>query len=392
MNEKDCFGQGFYGELKLAVTCASGLEKTLKSEIKRLGYGEPPADNGTLVLDGKDALAAARLNLNLRTADRVYVVLAEFKAESFDELFDGVSAIRAEDFIPENGAVTVNGKCVKSKLFSISDCQKIIKKAIASRLCKKYGVKRLSEDGAEYGIEFSLYKDNARIMLNTSGAGLHKRGYRDMVGIAPIRETLAAGLVLMSDFYKDRAFADPFCGSGTIAIEAAKIALNIAGGAGRSFAFEEWKGFDGKYLKLAKEEAKDKETRNADVKIFASDIDFKAIKLARRHAERAGVADKIEFDVSDVAKFKPFGEYGTIVTNPPYGERVYDKEEAESCYKKLSASLKGADGWSLFLITAAKNFERAFGRKADREKKLFNSNKECRFYYYYGNRPKKSGF
>ena len=385
-------GQGFAGELKLAVTCASGLEKTLKSEIKRLGYGEPPAENGTLIAGNCDALAAARLNLNLRTADRVYIVLAEFRAESFDELFEGVSTVRFEDYIPKNGAITVNGKCVKSKLFSISDCQKIVKKAIATRLCKKYCVKTLPESGAAYDVEFSIYKDAARIMLNTSGAGLHKRGYRDMVGIAPIRETLAAGLVLMSDYYKDRAFADPFCGSGTIAIEAAKIALNIAGGAGRSFAFEEWDNFDDKWLELAKEEAKDRETRNADVKIFASDIDPKAIKLAKRHAERAGVADKIEVAVSDVAKFKPFGEYGTIVTNPPYGERVYDKEEAEACYKKLFKSLKGAEGWSLFLITAAKNFERVFGKKADREKKLFNSNKECRFYYYYGKRPPKGDF
>lgn len=389
MKEIKDYARGFEGPVRVAVTCASGLEKTLKSEIKRLGYEEAPVENGTLVLEDKDALSVARLNLNLRTADRVYVVLGEFPAGSFDELFDRVREIPFENFIPKDGAVNVNGKCVKSKLFSISDCQRIIKKSIADRLCGAYGVKRLPEDGAAYDIEFSLFKDVARILLNTSGAGLHKRGYRDMVGIAPIRETLAAGLVLMSDFYKDRAFADPFCGSGTIAIEAAKIALNVAGGAGRRFLFEEWENFDEKYLKLAKEEAKDKERRGEKVKIFASDIDPKAIKLAKRHAERAGVADKIEFSVSDVAKFKPFGEYGTIVTNPPYGERVYDKEEAEACYKKLSSVLRGKEGWSLFLITAAKNFERVFGKRADRERKLFNSNKECRFYYYYGKRPPK---
>lgn len=373
----------FPDKLNIAVTCASGLERTLKSELVRLGYPAAPAENGKLTFEA-DALAVARLNLNLRTADRVYVVAGTFGAETFDALFDGVSAIGWEYFIPEDGAVTVNGKCVKSKLFSISDCQKIVKKAIAARLCKKYGVNRLPESGAEYCVDFSLYKDEATLMINTSGAGLHKRGYRDMVGIAPIRETLASGLILMSDFYKTRPFADPFCGSGTIAIEAAKIARNIPGGNGRKFAFEEWNNFGKKYLSLAKEEAQDKIINNIQTEIFASDIDPKAIKLAKRHAERAGVSENIRFSVSDVAKFVPFGDFGTIVTNPPYGERVYDREEAESCYKKLASSLRDKPGWSLFLITAAKNFERVFGKKCDREKKIFNSNKECRFYYYYG--------
>ncbi len=374
---------GFPEKLNIAVTCASGLEKTLKSELVRLGYPSAPAENGRITFSA-DALAVARLNLNLRTADRVYVVAGTFRAETFDELFEGVSAIRWEDFIPKDGAVTVNGKCVKSKLFSISDCQKIVKKAIAARLCKKYGIIRLPENGAEYDVDFSLYKDEATIMLNTSGAGLHKRGYRDMVGIAPIRETLASGLLLMSDFYKTRPFADPFCGSGTIAIEAAKIARNIPGSYGRRFAFEEWNNFGNKYLPLAREEAEDKIIRDIKTEIYASDIDPKAIKLAKRHAERAGVSGDIRFSVSDVAKFSPCGDYGTIVTNPPYGERVYDKEEAESCYKKLAAALGNKPGWSLFLITAAKNFERVFGKKCDRKKKIFNSNKECRFYYYYG--------
>ena len=373
----------FPEKIKAGITCASGLEHTLKSELKRLGYKDAPAENGRISFE-TDVMAVARLNLNLRTADRVYIEVGEFVSQTFDELYEGVKSIRWEDYIPRNGEITVNGKCVKSRLFAVSDCQSIVKKAIVDRLCGRYRLLRLAENGARYDVDFSIYKDKATLMINTSGQGLHKRGYRDMVGIAPIRETLAAGLLLMSDFYKDRPFADPFCGSGTIAIEAARIAMNIAGGAGRRFAFEEWKNFDKRLLALAREEASDKENRGVRLDIAASDIDPKAIKLASRHAERAGVADKIRFYVADVGQFSPYSELGTVVTNPPYGERVYDRDEAEKCYNKLGKAMRAHDGWSFFVITAAKNFQKVFGKKCDREKKIFNSNKECRFYYYYG--------
>jgi len=247
----------FPSTLDITVTCASGVEKVVKSELKRLGYGDVPALNGALSFTG-DPLAVAKSNLFMRSADRVYVKLAEFKAETFDELFDGVKNTRLEDFLPKSAKIIVDGKCVKSKLFAISACQSIIKKAVADRLCKKYGVNRLEENGAVYALEFSVFKDDVTLYLNTSGAGLHKRGYRDMVGIAPIRETLASALLLLSDFYKTRPFMDPFCGSGTIAIEAARIAMNIAGGMGRRFAFNDWENFDGKYFDEAFTEAKDK--------------------------------------------------------------------------------------------------------------------------------------
>lgn len=377
----------FPEQLNITLTCASGVEKVLKSELVRLGYSDTPAINGALTLKGtKEDLA--RCNLNLRTADRVYIKVAEFPADNFDALFDGVSNVRWGDYITSDGAIRVNGKCVKSKLFAISACQSIVKKAIVNNLLKCYKVNRLNENGAIYDVEFWIFKDVVTLLINTSGAGLHKRGYRDLVGIAPIKETLASALLLFSDFYKERPFADPFCGSGTLAIEGARIAMNIAGGMGRRFAFNEWKNFDNKIFERVIEEAKDKEQRNVHLNFFASDIDPKAVKLAKHHAERAGVLDKIKFKVADVKDFRCDLKNGTIVTNPPYGERVYDKRQADECYKSLGTVTSMLDGWSTFVITSAPDFEKKFGKKADRERKLYNSNKECRFYYYYGKRSK----
>lgn len=377
----------FPDKLNITLTCASGVEKVLKSELKRLGYQDAPVINGALNLQGT-AEDVARLNVFLRTADRVYINVARFAVDDFDVLFEGVKSVRWEDFLPEDARVIVNGKCVKSKLFAVSACQSLIKKAIADRLCGVYGLNILYETGAEYQIDFSLFKDEITLNINTSGAGLHKRGYRDMVGIAPIKETLASALVLFSDFYHERPFADLFCGSGTIAIETARIALNIAGGVGRKFAFNDWKNFDQKIFDRVFSEAKDGEKRERKLNLFASDIDPKAIKLAKHHAERAGVADKIKFSVSDVKNFKCDLSGGTIVSNPPYGERVYDKKEAEECYKSLGNVYRQLDNWSCFVITSAQNFERHFGKKCDRERKLYNSNKECRFYYYYKDNKK----
>ena len=372
----------FNGKPNITLTVASGVESVLKKELLRLGYPSSPAINGSITFEG-DADAVARCNLNLRTADRVYIKLAEFSCTTFDQLFDGVKNIPWENYVDLNGKIPVNGKCVKSQLFSISDCQKIIKKAIAVRLCEKYKLNSLSESGNLYRVEFSLFKDVVCILLNTSGDGLHKRGYRDLVGIAPIKETLASAMILSSDYYYQKPFADPFCGSGTIAIETARIALNIAGGMGRKFDFNLWKGFPVRAYENAYNEAKDKEIRDRNVEIFASDIDKKAIALAKRHAERAGVGNKIRFSVKDVKDFRSDLKNGTIVTNPPYGERVYDKKEAEECYKGLRKAFDTLDNWSMYLITSEKRFEKIFGKKCDRNKKLYNSNRECRLYYYY---------
>ncbi len=387
MMEKFCYLPDTF---PISVTCASGVEKVVKSELKRLGYEDAPALNGALTFMG-DMLAVARCNIFMRSIDRVYIKLCEFSATTFDELFDGVKNTRIEEFIPQNAKIIVNGKCVKSRLFAISSCQSIIKKAVADRLCGVYKINRLIENGATYELEFTIFKDQVSLYLNTSGVGLHKRGYRDMVGIAPIKETLASSLLLLSDFYKDRPFADPFCGSGTIAIEGAKIALDIAGGLGRRFAFNDWDNFDQKIFDLAFTEAKDKEHRDRKIEFFASDIDKKAIALAKRHAERAGLKDKIRFEVQDVKNFSSQLKNGTIVTNPPYGERVYDKREAEECYKSFGKAYSKLDGWSAFVITSANNFERYFGKKCDRERKLYNSNKECKYYYYYGKKGEKNG-
>ena len=286
----------FPNNLKIALTCASGVEKVLKSELKRLNYQDAPFENGMVTLSGAME-DVARLNVFLRTADRVYITVGEFDTEDFDTLFEVVKSLRWEEYLPEDAFITVNGKCVKSKLFAVSACQSLIKKAIVDRLTKVYKINRLNENGANYHIEFSLFKDKLTLNLNTSGAGLHKRGYRDMVGIAPIKETLASALILLSDFYKERPFADPFCGSGTLAIEGAKIALDIAGGIDRKFAFNDWKNFDKKIFDRVFEEAKDRENRSKKIDFFASDIDPKAVKLAKHHAERAGLKDKIRFEV-----------------------------------------------------------------------------------------------
>ena len=371
----------FCDKFDITLTCASGVEKVVKSELKRLGYDDAPALNGTLTFKG-DMLAVARCNMFLRTADRVYIKLAEFPATTFDELFEGTKQTHFENFIPSTAKIVVNGKCVKSGLFAISACQSIIKKAICDRLSSIYK-RTLTENGALYQIEFSIFKDQVCIYLNTSGLGLHKRGYRDLVGIAPIKETLASALILLSDFYYKNPFLDPFCGSGTIAIESARIAMNIASGINRRFAFNDWQNFDEKYFELAREEALDKENRNIKLDFFASDIDPKAIKLAKRHAEKAGVLDKIKFEVCDVKNVKNSLSGGTIITNPPYGERVYDKDEASICNKELGNLYRRLDNWSAFIITSAKNFEKEFKKKADRDRKLYNSNKECRYYFYY---------
>ncbi|MBQ9485898.1 MAG: class I SAM-dependent RNA methyltransferase [Clostridia bacterium] len=380
---KTTFKSGFPDRFIISVSCASGTESVLKKEISRLFGVQPPAINGRVELDG-NPLMLAKCNINLRTADRVYVKTGEFTVKTFDELYDAARSVRWEDYLPSDGDIPVDGKCVKSALFAVSDCQSIVKKAIADRLCGVYGLNCLPESGAEYKISFSLFKDVVCFYIDSSGTGLHKRGYRDKVGVAPIKETLASAMLLMSDFYRERPFVDPFCGSGTFLTEGARIALNIAPGIGRKFAFDFWKNFDGKYCALAYEEAKDKERRDFKPDIRGYDIDKKAIELTLRHAERAGLKNVIRAEVLPINKFRPHCEYGTIVTNPPYGERVYGAKDAENCYKELGNALKGFDGWSVFVITPRKDFEKLFGKKSDRERKLYNSNKECRYYFYYG--------
>lgn len=381
MMKKFCFPDSF----EICVTCASGVEKVTKSELNRLGVEDVPVVNGVATFKGDKSLIA-ECNVNLRTADRVYIKLGSFTVSDFDTLFEQIKAISFEEYIPYDAKVIVNGKSVKSKLFALSAIQSVIKKAIVERLMDKYKLRSFDEYGSEYEIVFSLFKDEMTVLLNTSGAGLHKRGYRDLVGIAPIKETLASSLLLLSDAYYKNPFADPFCGSGTLAIEGARIALNIASGRDRKFAFNGWENFEDKFYEEALVKARDNEKLDRKIEFFASDIDKKAIQLATRHAERAGVGRYIKFKVANAKNFKSELPFGTIVTNPPYGERVYDRKEAEECYKSLGKVVESLDRWSTFVITSHKGFERYFGKKADRVRKLYNSNKECGFYYYYANK------
>lgn len=380
------FGE-FPDRFKISVSCASGVESVLKKEIFRLCGVDAPAINGRIEIDGDPELLA-KCNLRLRTADRVYIKVAEFSAVSFDDIFDGVKAVGWENFITKDAAVVVDGRCVKSKIFAVSDSQRIVKRAIADRLCAYYGINRLSECAAEYKIFFYLFKDVLSLYIDASGTGLNKRGYRDRVGIAPIKETLAAAMLLMSDFYKTRPFCDPFCGSGTFLIESAFIAYNIAPGLHRRFAFTEWENFDRRYYERAAEECVDLENRNVKLDIRGFDVDKKAVELSERHIARAGLKGAVTVKVQPVKKLALWADAGTVVTNPPYGDRIYGRKDAEECYKDLGAAFCGHEGWSLFAITDDRGFERAFGRKCDRKRKLYNSEKECDLYFYYGKKEK----
>ncbi len=378
---------GKMDKFEIIVNCASGVEAVTKKELSRLGYGESPAINGKLSVFGT-ATDVARLNINLRTAERVYIKINEFKAETFDNLFDGVYSIDWKSILPLDSEIYVDGKCTKSKLFAESACQSIVKKAIVEKLKKQYNSTNISESGIRYGIEFYIYEDTASILLNTSGLPLHKRGYRDLVGIAPIKETLASAILLLSDFYWKRPFIDPFCGSGTFITEGARIALNIASGIDRKFAFNNWNNFDKSAYNLAVMEARDNEKRDRQLEFFGSDINGRAVSIATRHAKKAGVFDKVRLKVGAVKDLKSSFSEGTIVTNPPYGERVFDLETARQCASDLGSSYKNLGNWSAFIITADKEFERFFGKRADKTRKLYNSNRECRLYYYYPNNKK----
>ncbi len=365
----------------ITVTCASGIEKAVKKELLFLCRQTSPAIDGAMDIKGDDLLVA-RLNTFLRTADRVYIKIGEFKATTFDELFDGTKALDFENYISKNGQILVNGKCKKSKIYAISASQSVIKKAIVERLKKAYRTNFLSESAERYKIEFSIVEDNVSVYLDTSGTGLHKRGYRDLVWNAPIRENLAASMVLYSGYRADVPFADVFCGSGTIPIETAMIANNIACGKNREFDFMKWGFFDKKAYVLAKEEALDKETNNP-VEIVGTDIAKKAIELSKHHAKRAGVDKFVKFRQVPVKDFKSDLQNGIIVTNAPYGERSLDKESAALAYKDLYKTYMNLNGWSLHLLTEFENFERTFGKKADRNRKLYNSSKECRVYSFF---------
>ena len=368
-------------ELTFAIPTLFGLEGLCADELRRLGLPEVKADNGRVTCGGA-AADLPRLNLNLRTGERVLLVLGTFPARTFDQLFEGVRALPWEDFIPREGQFPVKGHSLNSQLHAVPACQAIVKKAAAARLGEKYGLNTLPETGALYQIQFSLMGDVATLMLDTSGAGLHKRGYRAQGVAAPLRETLAAAMVILSRYRGRAPLCDPFCGSGTIPIEAALIAKNRAPGLNRTFSAQKWACVDKKLWLQAADEAMDKEFQG-NYEIWGGDLDPAAVELARHNAALAEVDDVVRFDVDDARTFHWGGLYGRVVTNPPYGERIMERKEAEELYRAFGrAWSKFPEGWKLYLLSSHTEFERTFGKKADKKRKLYNGMLKCDLFMY----------
>ncbi len=363
------------------IPCLFGLEGLVGDEVRRLGLEDVQVENGRVLCRGTGA-DLPRLNLNLRCGERVLLRLAEFSARSFEALFQGAAAVPWEDFVPRDGQFPVKGHALDSQLHSVPDCQKIVKKAAAERLGRVYGLSRLPETGAKYQIQFAIMKDRCTLYLDTTGPGLHKRGYRAVGVEAPLRETLAAAMVILSRYRGKDPFRDPFCGSGTIAIEAALIAKNRAPGLERSFDAQKWRWLDGKYWLSAAGEAMDREF-DGKYDIWGGDIDPKAVRIARENAVKAGVEDIVRFDEADVKKFRCQGEYGQIVTNPPYGERLLEKEGAEALYRVFGEVYhRVPPKWRVLVITSHPEFERFLGRKAEKKRKLYNGMIKCDLYQF----------
>ena len=363
------------------IPCLLGLEKLVGDEVKRLGLTGVRVENGRIFCDGTDA-DCARLNINLRCGARVLLVLGEFPARSFEELFQGVKAIAWEDYIPKDGAFPVKGYSITSQLHSAPACQSIVKKAMVERLKGRYGLEQFPETGAKYQVRFSLFKDQAVIGLDGSGEGLYKRGYRAVGVEAPLRETLAAAMVLLSRYRGRDPFCDPFCGSGTIPIEAALIAKNRAPGLERSFDAQKWAFLPQNAWLDAAEEAMDKEF-HGKYDIWGGDIDPRAVDIARSNAVKAGVEDCVRFEVADMKNFRRNSPYGQLVTNPPYGERLMDRAEAETLYRELGRVWQRLpDGWRTLVLSSHTEFERTFGRPADKKRKLYNGMLKCDLFMY----------
>lgn len=372
--------------MNISVSSAAGIELAVKRELYRLGYGDLPAINGRITFEG-DEKDVCRLNLLLRSANRVFIELKKFKATDFDELFLGVSEIEWEKYIPSSGKIIVEAKCVESGIHAVSVTQSISKKAICERLLKVYK-KTLTESGERYKIEIAVFRDIVTVSLDTSGAGLHRRGYRALVGDAPLKETLASAIVQLSVWNPSRPLADVFCGTGTIPIEACLYALNIPSGINRDFDFLHWKKFNAFMFDEIKEQSL-AAVKKLDFRVNAFDIDENQLKLARKHAKLAGVGDYIHFQRADMREFSSQKKYGVIISNPPYGERLSDIAEVEKLLKDYGKMLSSLNEWSAYTLTPAKNFERLIGKKADKKRKLFNGSIECCLYANLGNPPPK---
>ena len=375
-------------EMLFAVPTLFGLEGLAGDELRRMDLENVRVEDRRVLFTG-DERALAKANICLRTGERIMVVLAQFQAKTFEELFQGVYHAELERFIPADGQFPVKGHCLNSQLMSVSDCQAIIKKAASRRLGEKYGINWLPETGVKFQLHFTILNDQVTLSLDTSGQGLHKRGYRAIGNDAPLHETLAAGMVQLTRYRGREFFWDPFCGSGTIPIEAALIAINRAPGLNRHFAAEEFPWMPREVWEDVKTEAKDKDKEfHGDYRILGSDSDPKCVSLAMANARKAGVGKLITFKDGDATKMSLPSDSGILVCNPPYGERMMEQNEAKRLYQALGRHLKFANDWKKYVITSEPEFEHYFGKRCDKKRKFYNGKIQCNYYMYTGNQRK----
>jgi len=374
-------------KIELVAPCNFAVEAILSREIKNLGYEITKVEDGRVSFMA-DEEGICRSNLWLRTAERILVKIDEFEALTFEELFEKTKRLQWHRWIPKDAEFPVaKASSIKSKLFSTSDIQSIVKKAVVESLKSKYKQQWFEETGERFPIHVFLNRDKASLYLDTSGLSLHKRGYRELSNAAPIKETLAAAMVLLTPWKADRAFIDPLCGSGTIPIEAAMIGLNIAPGRGRSFVSENWRWIGSRLWNEAKEEAGSIERRDGTLNIQGYDIDESALKVARINAKMAGLEDKLHFQKRDISELSSKEKYGFIVTNPPYGERLSDIKSVEGLYKEMEKVFSRLETWSFYIITSHEGFEKFFGRRADKKRKLYNGMMKTDLYQFFGPKP-----
>lgn len=375
-------------KFEIIIPTIFGLEAFVSRELKALGYETTTVEDGRVSFMG-DLEAVCRSNIWIRCGERVLIKVAEFNAVTFDELFEKTKACDWSKWLSKLSQFPVTGFCLKSQLASTRDCQSIIKKAIVDSLSKKYNISYFEETGPLYQVRFSIMKDRVTLMLDTSGDGLHKRGYRAISNAAPLKETIAASMVMLSRWKYEYPLLDPMCGSGTIPIEAAMIKRNIAPGKTRAFLGEKYTQYEGtKLWDLAREEASDLE-KDVPLEIFASDIDKDTIEIAVKNAQIAGVGDAVRPKVLDVNDFSSDLKYGTVICNPPYGERLGDEESVHKLYAQMGKTFKKLDKWSYYIMTSNEEFEKHFNKKADKKRKIYNGMLKCNIYQYFGQRPPK---
>ena len=368
--------------IRFVIPCLLGLESIIANEMKGLGAEEVVSENGRVLFSGDETMLA-RANICSRFSERIQILVGEFYARSFEELFQGTKALPWENWIGAYDAFPVKGYSLNSTLFSVSDCQSIIKKAVVERMKSKYGISWFDETGPVHQIQFSIMKDKVSLLLDTTGAGLHKRGYRPQANAAPIKETLAAALCDLARLRPYHTLYDPMCGSGTILIEGAMMVHNIAPGVNRYFSAERWDVIDEKVWTDERNRARDLVNYDTDFVAYGSDIDEDALEIAKINAKRAGVERKIHFEKADIRDFSPKSEKGTLICNPPYGERLLDIEEAQRLYKVMGGKFERKHGWSYYVISPSEEFEKEFGRKADKRRKLYNGMIKCQLFMYF---------